>query len=197
MTSEELSQLDKLARGLWWVIVLRGVLAIVFGIIALIAPAAALTGIVIILGAYLLVDGAIEIVQAIRSRGADRRWGWLLLQGVVSLLGGLAALLLPDLAGLAGGLFVLWIIVIYGFVHGAVSIATASGLRGSPGNGWAVFSGVLSILFAIVLAVIITLSPSASVLSLIWVAGVYVVIFGAMLIIAAFAARRAVKTALA
>jgi uncharacterized membrane protein HdeD (DUF308 family) len=180
------------AKGIWWMILIRGIFAIVFGIIALIAPAAALTGIAIVFGAYAVVDGVIEIVHSLRTRGSDRRWGWLLFQGIVSVLAGLVALIFPGLVGVIGGLFALWTIVFYAVVHGAMSIATAAGADGR-GRTWGIVSGILSIAFGVLLAILIFATPGATILSLIWVVGVYAIIFGAMLVVAAVQVRRAVS----
>jgi uncharacterized membrane protein HdeD (DUF308 family) len=73
--SDNLSpEITSLAKGVWWLVLIRGVFAIIFGIIALLAPAAALTGITVVIGIYLLLGGIIEIVHAVQTRSSDRRW---------------------------------------------------------------------------------------------------------------------------
>ncbi len=187
------SEVASMAKGLWWLVLLRGILAIIFGIVALVAPAAALTGIAIVVGIYLLLDGIAAIVHAIRVRGSDRRWGWLLFQGIVSVLGGLAALILPGLAGFVGGLFLLWMIVVYSIVHGAIGLYSAGGAGDTPGRGWTIFSGVVAIIFAVLLFIMLLFQPGATVLSLIWVVGIYAIIFGIMFIVAAVRMRKHVS----
>src|SRR5690606_28257059 len=93
---------------LWWLVLVRGILAVVLGILAIVAPMAALTGIAIVLGAYFVVNGVVEIVQSVRARAVYRDWGWMLAKGILSVLAGLAALFLPLLAGLLTGIFILW-----------------------------------------------------------------------------------------
>lgn len=195
MTDELRTELTSIAKGIWWLVLLRGIFAIIFGIIAIVAPAAALTGIAIVVGIYLLVDGITEIVHAVQARRSDRRWGWLLFQGIVSVLGGLAAIILPGVAGLVGGLVVLWTIVIYSLMHGILGIASAAGVGEAPGRGWAIVAGVVAIVFAVLLAIVILVNPGASVLSLIWVAGIYAIIFGIMLVVAAVTVRRHIRSA--
>jgi len=195
MTDELRTELTSIAKGIWWLVLLRGIFAIIFGIIAIVAPAAALTGIAIVVGIYLLVDGITEIVHAVQTRRSDRRWGWLLFQGIVSMLGGLAAIILPGVAGLVGGLVVLWTIVIYSLMHGILGIASAAGVGEAPGRGWAIVAGVVAIVFAVLLAIVILVNPGASVLSLIWVAGIYAIIFGIMLVVAAVKVRRHIRSA--
>ncbi len=189
MTDELRTELTSVAKRVWWLVLLRGIFAIAFGVIAVVAPAAALTGIAIVLGIYLLIDGITEVIHAVQSRKNAGRWGWLLFQGVISILGGLAAIILPGVAGLIGGLVVLWTIVVYTLLHGILGIASAAGVGGAPGRGWAIFAGIVAVVFAVLLAIIILLTPGASVLSLIWVVGIYAIIFGIMLIIAAVKVR--------
>src|SRR5690554_4790758 len=123
------AQIGSVARGIWWLVLVRGILGIIFGIIALIAPGIALTGIAIVVGIYRLMDGITGISHAVQMRRSDRRWGWLLFQGIVSVLAGLAAVILPGLAGLVGGLVVLWTVVVYTLLHGIMGIASAAGVR--------------------------------------------------------------------
>ncbi|HWM33490.1 MAG TPA: DUF308 domain-containing protein [Pseudolysinimonas sp.] len=188
------SPLTSFAKGLWWLVLLRGVLAIVFGIIALLAPGAALTAVAIVYGAYALVDGLAAIVHALQSRGTNPRWGWMLGAGIVSVLAGLAALILPGLVGALGGLVVLWTIAIWAVVSGVMALRSAGGSAGRA-RTWAIVAGVLSLLFGVVLAVAILVNPGATLLSLIWTAGVWAVIFGVLLVVTAFTVRRAVATA--
>jgi uncharacterized membrane protein HdeD (DUF308 family) len=182
------------AKGLWWLVLLRGILAIVFGIIALLAPGAALTAIAIVYGAYALVDGIAAIVHALQSRSSNPRWGWMLGGGIVSVLAGLAALILPGLVGALGGLVVLWTIAIWAVVSGVMALRSAGGSEGRA-RTWAIVAGVLSIVLGVVLAIAVIVSPGATLLSLIWTAGVWAVIFGVLLVISAFTVRGAVKAA--
>jgi len=186
-TTQQLSDpLESLAKGLWWVVLLRGVFAVLFGIVALIAPGAALTGIAVVYAVYAIVDGAMAVGHAVRKRGTDRAWGWLLLQGVVSLAAGVLILVFPGAAGVLGGLFVLWTIVSLSLVHGVLGIVSASGAANdSQGKVWGVASSVLSVLFAVLLAILLWTSPGATVLSLIWVVGLYAIVFGIMLVVTA------------
>lgn len=193
MSDNFTEDLTKIAKGVWWLVLLRGIFAVIFGILALIAPIAALTGIVIVLGVYLLMDGIVEIVHAVQTRTSDRRWGWLLFQGIVSVLAGLAALILPGLTGLVGGLVVVWTIVFYALTHGILGIVSAAGVGSAPGRGWAIFAGVVAVVFSILLAVIVLINPGATVLSLIWAVGIYAIVFGVALVVAAIAVRKRLR----
>jgi len=195
-TTQQLSDpLESLAKGLWWVVVLRGVFAILFGILALLAPGVALISIAVVYAVYAILDGVMAIGHAIRKRRTDRTWGWLLVQGLFSLVAGIVILVWPAAAGVVGGFFVLWTIVILSAVHGVVGIVSAEGAANDErGKAWGVASAVLSVLFAILLAVMLWTNPGSTVLGLIWVVGLYAIVFGVMLIVTAVQLRRGLKS---
>jgi uncharacterized membrane protein HdeD (DUF308 family) len=181
--------LASLARGIWWWVLIRGILAVVFGVIALIAPGAALTAVAIVFGAYALVDGIMAASQAVRVRNSFKPWGWLLVQGILSALAGLAALVLPALVGTLGGLVVLWTIAIWNLMHGFAGIRSAAGASDGRAKTWGIVAGVLTLVFGIVLGVLILLTPGATLLGLIWAVGIYAVIFGVTLVVTAIQVR--------
>lgn len=187
--SEELAEpLNQLAVGPWWWVLIRGILAVAFGVIALFSPDSALWAIAIVFGAYAIVDGITEIAHAIHVRKSLKRWGILLFAGIVSVLAGIAALILPGLAAAFGALFLIWTIVFYNVTHGAMVVGSASGAS-AKGKGWAVFAGVASIVFGVVLAILTFITPGAAILGLIFAVGIYAIVFGIMLAIAAISAR--------
>ena len=188
-TSPINNPVDTLANGAWGWVLLRGILAIVFGVIALISPVAAIEAIAIVFGAYALVDGVVGIVHSIRVRHELPRWGWVLVQGILSAIAGLAALILPGIVGAFGALIVLWIIVIWNVTQGAATIRSAAGAQSTAPKGWAIAGGVVSILFGILLGILTLVIPGATLLGLVWVTGVYAIVFGVMLAVAALQAR--------
>lgn len=181
--------LADLAKGVWWLLLLRGILAIVFGIIAILAPAAALTGVALVYGAYALVDGIAAIVHAFQLRATNPRWGWLLASGIVTALAGLAALILPGVAALFGGLFVLWTIVIWTVMTGIMGVRSAAGAASGRGRTIGIVSGVVSIVFGVILGIALLVAPGSTVIGLIWTVGIWAVVFGAMLVGAAISVR--------
>lgn len=193
MANDASSDLSSIARGIWWFVLLRGIFAIIFGLVAVIAPVVALIGITIIFGIYAIIDGLVEIVQAIRLRRSLAYWGWLLVQGIVSLIAGVLALFSPQIFGTVGGLFILWIIAIYALVNGVVGLASGIGSESSSAKTWGIVSSVISILFAIILGIALVVSPSAAVTSFVWVVGIYGIVFGIALLVAAFQIRSAAK----
>jgi uncharacterized membrane protein HdeD (DUF308 family) len=168
-------------------VLLRGIFAIVFGVIALISPFAALTALAIVFGIYAIIDGITAIVHAFRAR-PQKGWGWLLAEGIISLLAGILVLVLPAVAVAIGGLVVLWTIVIWSFMIGVLRLSTATGAPGSS-KTWAIIAGVVSILFAIILTVLIFVTPGATLLGLAWAVGIYAIVFGLALVVASFQLR--------
>ncbi|MDB5448170.1 MAG: rane protein, partial [Phenylobacterium sp.] len=176
--TEALSAL--LARN-WWAVALRGVAAILFGLIALLAPGATMLSLLLVFAALMLADGVLNLISGLRSARRHERWGMLILQGIASLLAAAAALLLPGLTLLA---FV-YVIAAWALVSGVLAIAAAVRLRGDHGRWWMGFSGCLSVVTGILLAI----APLIGALVLTWWIGAYAVVFGATLLVLAFRLR--------
>jgi uncharacterized membrane protein HdeD (DUF308 family) len=170
------------ATGHWWALALRGVLAILFGLAALLRPGIALEALILLFGAYALVDGVFSIVGVFGgARGGMPRW-LLLLEGIAGIVAGIVAFVLPVLTAFA----LYFLIIAWALVTGVAEISTAIRLRWEIEGEWAlIFSGALSILFAVVLLV----SGAIGIFTLVWVIGVYAVVFGVLLLIAAFRVR--------
>jgi uncharacterized membrane protein HdeD (DUF308 family) len=169
--------------GHWWALALRGALAILFGLAALLRPGIALEALILLFGAYALVDGVFAIVGIFGgTRGGTPRW-LLLIEGVVGILAGIIAFVLPGLTAI----LLLYLIAAWAIITGISEIATAIRLRNEIRGEWAVIAGgVLSVLFGALLAVI---GPVAGLFSLIWLIGIYAIAFGIMLLIAGFRVR--------
>ena len=180
---------SELTRGIWWWVLIRGIIAIVFGVITLLSPASAILVLALVFGAYALVDGVVAIVHAIRVRASFPKWGWLLVQGILSVLAGFAALILPGLVGILGALVLLWTIVIFNVMHGVSGIYSAAGAASGSAKGWGIVAGALSVVFGIVLGILLLVTPAAAILGFVWLVGVYAIAFGIMLAITAIAVR--------
>lgn len=176
--SESMSAL--LARN-WWALAVRGLAAILFALAAFLLPFVTATTLVLLFGAYLLVDGVFAIVAAVRRAAHHERWGLLILEGVVNLIAGGIALLAPGLA-----LLVLVIVLgVWSVVSGALMLAAAFRLHGSHGRWLLALPGLLSILWGVLLY----LSPIAGALVLTWWLGGYALAFGVLLLVLAFRLR--------
>jgi uncharacterized membrane protein HdeD (DUF308 family) len=163
---------EQLARH-WWVVALRGIAAVLFGILAFVWPGLTLAVLVILFGAYALVDGILALIAAFRGETGHRIA--LALEGIVSVLAGLAAFAWPGLTALV----LLYIIAIWAIITGIIEIVEAVRLRQAIHNElWLIIGGVLSILFGIILIV----APGAGALAVIYLIGAYAVIFGIALL---------------
>ena len=163
---------DELARH-WWVIALRGLAAVLFGVLAFVWPGMTLAVLVLLFGAYALVDGILAIVVAARG-GTDNRLV-LGLEGVVGVLAGLATFVFPGLTALV----LLYIIAFWAVLTGVLEVVAAVRLRRVITNEWGlIIGGILSVLFGIVLIV----SPGAGALAVVFLIGAYAVLFGVSLL---------------
>jgi uncharacterized membrane protein HdeD (DUF308 family) len=162
----------------WWLVALRGTLAVLFGLLALVWPGITLLILVLFFGAYALVDGIGAVVSALFSRG-ERHWWALLLEGLIGIAAGVLTFVWPGLTGI----MLLYLIVAWAFVTGILEIAGAIRLWGTIKGHWLLLiSGILSVLFGL----IAVFRPGAGALALIWLIGAYAILFGALLIAAGF-----------
>jgi len=163
-----------LARN-WWALALRGAAAIVFGIIALFWPPAAVAALVAVFGAYALVDGILNLVAAVRAGRSGQRWGALVFEGIVSVLVGILTLFFPAVTALALVLFV----AAWSLVTGVAEVVAAIKLRKVIEGEWLLaLSGILSVAFGVLLFI----SPLFGAIAIaIWI-GAYSVGFGALLV---------------
>jgi uncharacterized membrane protein HdeD (DUF308 family)/sporulation protein YlmC with PRC-barrel domain len=167
----------------WWALALRGLSAILFGVAAFVVPAITLFVLVILFGAYMLVDGVFAIVAAIRAAGNEARWWVLLVEGILGVLAGGIAFAWPSITALA----LLYVVAAWAIVTGILEIAGAVRLRREIEGEWALgLSGALSLLFGVLLVVI---PAPAGILSLLWLIGAYAIAFGVVLLVLAFRVR--------
>jgi uncharacterized membrane protein HdeD (DUF308 family) len=165
----------------WWVVALRGVLAILFGIAAFAMPAATMLALVLFFAAYSLLDGILGVVLAVRGARKGERWGWLLVNGLFGIAVGIAAALWPGLTVLA---FV-FMIAAWALISGGLMMGAAFGLKVNHGRWLLVLGGILSLIWGVLLVV----SPLAGALVLTWWVGAQALLFGVILIVLAFRLR--------
>jgi uncharacterized membrane protein HdeD (DUF308 family) len=166
----------------WWVPVLRGVVAIIFGIMAFAYPGLTVAVLVLLFGAWVLVDGIFRIIGAIGHRSSDPDWGWQLVIGILGIIIGLLTFHAPAITALALVIYIAaWALMI-----GATEIVAAIKLRHEIKGEWfLILMGVVSIIFAIMLL----WNPLPGALALVWLIGSYAIVFGVLGIIFGFRLR--------
>lgn len=173
--------LSNLARH-WWVFLIRGILAVLFGLAAFFWPGITLTALVLLFGAFVFADGFLTLVAAIRGRAEIDRWWLYLLEGLAGLAVGVLAFLWPGITAFV----LLMFVAAWAIVTGALEIAAAIRLRREIEGEWALaLAGVLSVLFGGILVWM----PGAGALAVVWLIGAYAVVFGIFLIALAFRLR--------
>lgn len=167
----------------WWTFIIRGLVAVAFGVLAFLAPALGIAVLVALFGAWALVDGVTGLVGGIQSRGRDRSWWLSILEGIVGIVAGVFAFLFPVQA--AGALIL--IIAAWAIITGVFEIVAAIRMREQiKGEFWLGLAGVASILYGVV----IFLFPAAGALSIVWLIGSFAIAFGVFLLILGWRLRR-------
>ena len=158
----------------WWLLLIRGVIAVLFGLMAFLWPGLTLVTLILLYAAYALVDGLMAVWAGVSSRA----WG-LLLFGILGVLVGIYAFMFPGITAMA----LLYLIAAWAFIRGLFEIATAIQMRKQISNEWAlIISGIISIIFAVVLIG----KPGAGALALVFVIGAFAIAFGLAEILLAF-----------
>lgn len=160
----------------WWILAVRGLAAVIFGLLALVWPEITVLALVLVFGAYAFVDGVFALVAAVRGRqlaGGSR--AWLVLEGLLGIGAGIVAVVWPDITALA----LLWVIAFWAVLTGVLEIVAAIRLRSVLDNEWLlVVAGALSIVFGLILII----WPESGAVGLVWLIGIYAIVFGIVLL---------------
>jgi uncharacterized membrane protein HdeD (DUF308 family) len=166
----------------WWLLLLRGIVAIAFGVLTWMQPGISAAVLVLLFGAYAFADGVLSAWTAIAGRSDHQYWWLLLLRGLLGICVGILAFVEPGVVVLA----LLIYMAIWAIATGLIEIAVAIRLRREIEGEWLlIVSGLVSVLFGVVLLT----RPGASVLALLWLIATFAVVFGIVLVILAFRAR--------
>jgi uncharacterized membrane protein HdeD (DUF308 family) len=177
---------EKLAENLaetlsrnWWVLLLRGIVAILFGAFTFLQPGISLASLLLLFGAFAFADGVLGAWTAITSRKDRENWWVLLLEGLVGIGVGVLALIKPGLTALA----LLFYISIWAIATGVLEIVAAVRLRKEIEGEWAlILAGLASVAFGVLLMA----RPGSGALAVLWIIGSYALVFGVLLVILAF-----------
>ena len=167
--------LEKISRN-WWMFALRGVVAIIFGVVAFAQPKQAL---VLLFGAYAFLDGVFAMFAGIAARRYFERWWAMLLEGIAGVVIGLLTFFWPSITALV----LLYFIAAWALITGIFEIVVAIQLRRVITGEWMlILGGLLSILFGVSLFVF----PAMGAVSVMWMIGIYAIAFGILEIVFAF-----------
>lgn len=167
----------------WWLVLLRGLLSIVFGVLAFLWPAITLFALVVLYGAFALVDGIVALIGAFTGRFKPMPTWWLALVGLAGVAAGIVTFMWPGITAIVLVMF----IGAWALVHGVFEIIGAIQLRKEIDNEWwLILSGVLSVIFGL----LVIAMPGAGALGLIWAIAAYSVAFGISWVMLAFRLRK-------
>ena len=170
--------LHTLARN-WWALALRGLVAVLFGLLTFILPGITLVTLVLLFGAYALADGIFNVIAFFRV--ASHQWA-LLIEGVIGIIAGIVTFALPAITAIA----LLYLIAFWAIFTGVFEIIAGIRLRKAMTNEWLLLvMGVLSLLFG----VLILFAPGAGALAIVLWIGAYALVFGIFLLALAFRLR--------
>lgn len=179
--------LAQLLSRFWWLVLLRGVLAIAFGISAFAWPGLTLVTLVLLFAGFAFVDGVFDVVHAISHRQEIEHWVLLLLEGLFGIAFGILAFQSPELTTAVGGVIVAFYISAWAIVTGTMRIVMAVRLRKEIEGEWLLaLSGAVSILFGVA----IMARPSAGALAMLYFVAAWSILLGVILIVLAVKARK-------
>lgn len=190
MTTELESTGKQVLKDLWGLILVRGIIMILLGIILLAWPMATLTTLLMFMGAWWLVDGITTIVKSIKGRKELEVWGWGIFTGILGAIAGIIVLSHPALSAILTTSFFVWFLGIAAAIYGINGIVTGIRLRKEVEGEWSMLlGGVFSIIFGIILLT----SPFIAVLTMIKIMGVVALIGGIAIVIVAYSVRKKAK----
>ncbi len=175
----------------WWIFALRGVLALIFAALAFWMPQSALLAMTLVFGAFSLVNGAFNLVAAVRHIQKKEHWGWLLFSGIVGILTGVVVLVAPWVATMVMASFLWASVGFWAIFTGVLEISAAVRLRQEiKGEIWLAFSGLLSIVLGAIVLWVFFSRPVESFLAAGWLLGFYAAVYGVTLLFLSWRLRK-------
>ncbi len=179
MEANAMAHIAENERKSWWILLLRGIAAIVFGVLAFALPGGTILALTMILGLWIMADGVIEIGYAFSTH----HW-WRILLGLIGLAAGIFTVAVPEL----GGFLLILSIAAWMIVHGVLDIVEAVRLRKQLAHEWVLILGGLA---SIVLGVVLAAFPGIAGMMIVGLLGAYAIIYGGLTIVEAFRMRAA------
>lgn len=178
----------RISKDVWWSLALRGVVAIVFGVVAIAWPQVTVKALIIVVGVFWIVDGLISAVRAVQARRFVQSWVWWLAAALVSVVAGIVLFAWPGMTALAFAyLMGFWAILV-----GVLEVIGAFQVMSSGGQwGGSMVAGVLALLFGLALMI----WPGSGITGLMWLVGGFAILFGILFLVGAFQIRSAAKRA--
>ena len=163
----------------WWLVLLRGIAAILFGVLALLWPGVTLVTLVLLWGAWALMDGVTALVAGWKAKDNEKPMWQIVLVGIVGIAAGVLTFVMPGVTAIA----LLIMIAVWAIVSGVFQIGAAIRLRKEIANEWMlILSGALSVVFG----ALMILNPGAGAMAVLWIIGCFAIAFGMLLVILAF-----------
>lgn len=167
----------------WWALSLRGTVYVAFGLVALLWPDLTFGVFLFLFGVFAIADGALSVLGAARTGRAGSPWMGLLFEGLISAATGVLVLVWPEMSGLV----LLYVIGAWAVLTGVLEISAAVRLRREIEGEWIlVVNGLLSIGFGI----LVYLWPAGGILAVVWLVGLYAIVFGVLLLLLSLVLRR-------
>ena len=170
--------LSQFARN-WWAFVLRGIVAILFGVLALVQPGITLGALILLFAIWLLIDGILALFNSVGAAQANEPWWPLVFEGLLAIAVGVLTLRWPGITALT----LLFIIAFWSILRGILEIVAAVRLRHEiKGEGWLILGGIASVVFG----ALVIIYPGSGALAVVWLIGIYAIILGIALLMLGF-----------
>jgi uncharacterized membrane protein HdeD (DUF308 family) len=177
-----IEQLSSILKRGWWMLVLRGLFAIAFGVLTIIQPSISLAALVLLFGVYALADGILGVWLAFSGRAMNEYWWVLLLAGLLGIGVGILTFMEPGITALA----LLFYIAVWAIATGVLQLVAAARLRREiSGEWWLILAGLASVAFGVILIA----RPGAGALAVLSLIAVYAIVFGVLQLMLAFKAK--------
>lgn len=184
--AEQKGMLKEVFSTIWWLVLLRGLVILLMGLLLIFRPVPTIIVLFYLLGFYWFFDGILTLIESIRGRKSHKDWGWGVFVGIISALAGVFVFTQPYISAVIGATMVIYLVAIMALISGIWSIITGFRLRKAGTNEWSmILGGVLSALFGILLMA----NPLVSAMTLVWIMGLFALIGGIILIVIAFKIR--------